>query len=72
VDQAGEFMDGQIGTLPRTVHSEKTEHGDIQSVDVMVDVPQGFAGKLAGGVGRNGREYGIGFRKGDLLIHTIN
>ena len=48
---SGEFMDGQIGPLARTVNGEETKHGDIHPIDMVIDMAEGFTGQLAGGVG---------------------
>ena len=71
-DQAGEFVNGQVRPLPRTVHGEKAEHRDVQTISVVIGMPQRFTGQLGGGIGGNGRENGIAFREGDLGVDAVN
>ncbi len=71
-DEPGEFVDGEVGALARAVHREETEHDDIEAVNVVIDVAEGFAGKLAGGVGRNGVENGVALGKRDFGVDAVN
>ena len=50
-DELREFMNREVRSLARAVHGEEAQHRDIHAVNVMVNVPERFAGQLARGVG---------------------
>ena len=45
-DQVGEFVDGQIGPLPRTVYGEITERHCVQLMKMRVSRAKKFAGNF--------------------------
>ena len=44
-------MNRQIRPLARTVHGEKAQHAHVHAIDMMIHMPERFAGQFTGGVG---------------------
>jgi len=58
----------QVGPLARAIDGEEAQHDDVQAIDVVIDVAEGFAGELARGVGGDGLEDRVALGKRHLEL----
>ena len=62
-DQIREFVDRQIGALPRAVHRKEPQADDLERIEVREGVRQQLARPLAGRVRRDRQDGGLVFGK---------
>ncbi len=72
VDRFGKFMNRQIGSLARAVNGEKTQAGNVDAVEMMVDVAEGFTGEFGGRIRRDRIKNRVGFVEWNLGICPVN
>src|SRR6266496_3795897 len=70
--QAGEFMDREVWSLPRTVDGKKAQADAAQAVEMRVGMTEKFAGCLRCCVWRDRLSNRIVFTERDLCIDAVN
>lgn len=69
---SGEFVDGHVGALPGTIDGKEAEHGDIDAVDVAVNMGLEFVHALGGGIRADGAHDGIRFPERGIRAAPID
>ena len=72
INQAGEFMNGHLRPLPRTIGRENSQAGDIHPVEMMIRIAEKLPGPFGCSVRGDGLDIKILFREGNSLIFPID
>ena len=72
VNQAREFVDGQVRPLARAIDREEAQHRHVHFVNMMPRVAERLAGQLAGRIGRHGGKNRVALAERHLGIHAID
>jgi len=71
-DEPGEFVDRQVGSLARAVHSEEAQAGDRRGVEVVLGEGEQLACSLGRRVGRERPAAGIRLAKRHLTVSAVD